>query len=81
MTGFFRRNVCSEAPILVMANSTVQDKRSESHVLAYALHATIHVNNRQSHYDNELVFIVEQQPHFILIALNNDELLKQSVRG
>ena len=62
----------------MLPDSVVKDVRGATHVLAYALRTTKLINNRRSHCERELIFVVEEFSDFEIIALYDNKLANGS---
>ena len=63
----------------MLPDSVVKDVRGATHVLAYALRATKLINNRQSHYERELIFAIDAFFYFEIITLYDNKLVRDGI--
>ena len=69
---------------LILSESVLKDVRGQrgaNHVLAYALRTTKLINNRRSHCEEELIFVIKEISDFEIITLYAKKLVKGSERG
>ena len=63
----------------MLPDSAVKDVCGATHLLAYALRTTKLINNRRSHCERELIFVIEEFFDSEIIMLYDDSKLESSL--
>ena len=64
----------------MLPDSVVKDVRGATHDLAYVLRTTKLINNRRSHCERKLIFVIEEISDSEIITLYDNKFVKGSER-